>query len=432
MYNQAFNDISNTTSSSSQNEVEIACDGGEEQVESYPGASKDEILALISNRRQTSSEYLTEKQAEEILYNEATVEDVNDIFDDMISTLQKLLVDISVLERSRLTQDIDANWDDLHEISPSAVNICDRSFGQPTLLSANFEYRLGTQVGRILTGLTGKATLDKRAALFYNGICHEYTKDDNNHKVYSNRSELINEESKTILVDLKPSGNYSHRLSDKSKELVKDYGYEMNMNLIFFASIRNAHERIHNLPERDTKEIHDDIIDLLENRVGRWFGMCVDIRYKLIEEWDNIDEASASGLPAKDALSELWDMTVGESRTSVESEQIAKRYQKQSYQKQVSQVLNSLSYQSKSEYSKADKQLENDTAIVTYDQGWKLTPYGYLLCIYQFHGGDSLMGKIALDEIKVIRMASVRIEFDKETIRKGLEQFYDTDVPKHF
>lgn len=141
-----FNNISNTTSTSSQGEAEIACDGGKKQTESYsyPGASKKEILDLISNRRRTSSEYLTKKQAEEILYDEAAVEDVNDVFNDVISTLQKLLVDISVLERSRLTQDVDANWDDLHEISSSAINICDRSFDQATLQEARPEYRLGT------------------------------------------------------------------------------------------------------------------------------------------------------------------------------------------------------------------------------------------------------------------------------------------------
>ena len=432
-----YNDISNTTSTSSQGEAEIACDGGKKQTESYshPGASKKEILALISNRRRTSSEYLTEKQAEEILYDEAAVEDVNDVFNDVISTLQKLLVDISVLERSRLTQDVDANWDDLHEISSSAINICDRSFGEPTLQEARSDYRLGTQVGRILTSLTGQAPQDGRAALFYSGLSNQYTKNNRNYTKDTKRSDLVNKDSRNIRFAVQPSGKYAHRLSDETKELVKSYGYEMDMNLIFIASIHNFDATSRSLPERDTKEIHDDVVDLLENRVGRWFGMCVDIRYRLIEEWNNIDKASTSGLSARDALSELWDMTVDGSKTSVESKQIAKKYQKTSYHKQVSQVLNSLSYQSKSKHSQANKQLKNNVAIVVYNHGWRFTPYGYLLCLYQLHGNDQTVGKIALDEIKAIR--EVRLltnpsRIDKEMIRQGLEQFYDADVPKHF
>jgi hypothetical protein len=436
MSKDMFNNISNTTSTSSQGEAEIACDGGEKQTEpSYPGASKKEILDLISNRRRTSSEYLSKKQAEEILYDEVAVEDVNDVFNDVISTLQKLLVDISVLERSRLTQDVDANWDDLHEISSSAINICDRSFDEPTLQEGRLEYRLGTQVGRILTGLTGQAPQDRRAALFYAGLSNQYTKNNRDYKPYTDRSELINKDSKGIHFALQSSGMYADHLSDETKELVKNYGYDMDMNLIYFASMHNFDPPSRIYYKRDAKEIHDDVVDLLENRLGRWFGMCIDIRHRLTEEWNDIDKASTSGLSARDALSELWDMTVDGPKMSVESKQIAKKYRKTSYHKQVSQVFNSLSYQSKSKHSQADKQLKNDIAIVTYNQGWRFTPYGYLLCLYQLHGNDDIIGKIALDEIKAIREVrslSHPDGFDKEMIRQALEQFYDADVPKHF
>jgi hypothetical protein len=446
MDNQLFSDISNLTSTPSQGEAEIVCDGGKEQTDSYirPGVSEEEIFDRIEDRRRTSSEYLTKTQAKKILDNEATVDDINNVFEDITSTLQKLLVDISVLERSRLTRDIDANWNDLDNISSSAINICDRSFGEPTLSSSNSSYRLGTQFGRIFTALTGEATLNPRAASFYAGLSNQYTKNNNSSDLPRDRSELVNVDSKNIFLSLEGPLNYSHHLSNKTKQLVEDYGYkmEMEMNLIFLASIHNVNKLFVEasdgngshieLPERDAKEIHEDVIDLLENRVGRWFGMCVDLRQRLIKEWNEIHDASASGVPAKDALSELWDITIGGDKTSVESYQIAKSYKKQSYSKQVSQVFNSLSYESKNKYSQVNKQLEYDTAIVAYDQGWKLTPYGYVLCFYQLHGNDMLMGRIALDEIKVVREQILSNEFDKEIIRQGLEQFYDTDVPRHF
>ena len=45
------------------------------------------------------------------------------------------------------------------------------------------------------------------------------------------------------------------------------------------------------------------------------------------------------------------------------------------------------------------------------------------------------MGKVALDEIEMMREDNVlgkSVEFDRELVRQGLEQFYDMDVPKHF
>jgi hypothetical protein len=413
-----------------------------------------DILELINKRRKTSSEYLTNAQVEKITKAEDTVDDVNRIFQDITSTLQKLLVDISLLERSQLTHDIDSNWENLNEISDEAINACDRSFGKRTVSTAKFEYRLGNQVGRILASLTGKATEDQRASSFHAGLSNAYTKNDaseyrrtrdlppsactgnddgGDSKDYPDRSDLNDQGPKRILSI--PIREYAPEFSTMTRNFIRMYGYNMDMDVINMASAAHSHLALPITFMRDRKELHNDIVRLLEDGVGWWFGMCVEIRSELDKEWDEINKAGVSGLPAKQALSELWDMTIVENRVSAESDQIAKSYKKSSYEKQVTTVFNSLSYQSKTNYSQADKQLVHDTAVVTYDQGWKLTPYGYLLCFYELHAGDTDMGKVALDEIEMMREDNVlgkSVEFDRELVRQGLEQFYDMDVPKHF
>jgi len=472
MDNKRYEYTFDTTSLFSQDEAETDCDEREYQTNLVPleEAYQLDILQLINKRRKTSSEYLTKSKSRKIVDAEETVNDVNQIFEDITSTLQKLLVDISLLERSELTHDIDSNWEDLNEISDYAIDACDRSFGKPMVLSAPFEYRLGNQVGRILASLTGKPKKDPRAASFYAGLSHaygnndggeylrmsnsspkEYTKSndsevdsvfksppeihiDNLLKIidYPDRSELNDQGPKrTISIPLRDSAN---PLSPRTKDFIRMHGYDMDMEVVNMASA-HYNPRPDIAFRRDEKELHDDVVTLLEDEVGRWFDMCVEIRSELDKEWNEIDKASASGLPAKQALSELWDLTIGEDRVSAESDQIAKSYKKSSYEKQVSTVFNSLSYQTKTNHSQADKQLVHDTAVVTYDQGWKLTPYGYLLCFYELHAGDTDMGKVALDEIEMMREDNVlgkSVEFDRELVRQGLEQFYDMDVPKHF
>jgi len=456
MDDQPLDNTSNTTSTSSRDEAETVCDGGENQKNliRIEKAYQLDILQLIDDRRKTSSEYLTDAQAKNIINAEETVDDINRIFDDITSTLQKLLVDISLLERSRLTHDIDSNWENLNEISDDAIDVCDQSFGKRTVSSSKFEYRFGNQVGRVLASLTGKATEDQRASSFYVGLSNAYTKnndseyfkysgllpnaytkndDGNDSKDYPDRSELNDQGPKRILS--KPLRDHANPLSPETKDLIRKYGYDMDMEVINMASATYSNRILPHAFDRDQKALHDDVVTLLKHGVGRWFGMCVEIRSELDKEWDEIHKAGVSGLPAKQALSKLWDMTISENRVSVESDQIAKRYKKSSYEKQVTTVFNSLSYQTKTNYSQADKQLIHDTAVVAYDQGWKLTPYGYLLCFYELHAGDTDMSKVALDEIEEMREDNVlgeSVEFDRELVRQGLEQFYDMDVPKHF
>ena len=441
MSDPPVNSNSPETHTISQNKTDMRCDGGEQPdtdaKREAPGTTEVSIISAIEERNTSSSEYLTRSKAVRILTDQADIEDIDNEFDNIVSTFEKLLIDIAVLERSNVTRDINSNWDDLERISSSAISICEQSFDESLTPSSGSEYNLGTQFGRILATLTGRVAEDPRAARFHAGLSRAYTRYADEDEPYLTRSELVDDSEKFSYSDDVQLNRLEDMLDNPTKERIEKYDYKPVDGLIVRASLSSTDSTPMGLPDEienyDSKELRDKIIDLLENECGRWFGMCTNIHLKIDEEWESIAEASVPCLDAKDTLRELWNMTNDDTVSDQTSNKIAGRYRRSSYTTQASHVLNSLSHQSKSDNSQTDKQLLHDQPIVKYDEHWELTPYGRLICLYIFRWEESssLIHRCALN--RVIQKEDDRIpQIHKETVRQGLIEFYDVEVTKDF
>lgn len=423
----------------SQNEG-MMCDG-EERPDTdaefdMPGATELEIISVIEERKTSSSEYLTRNTAERILTDEANIGEVNDEFENIISTLEKLLIDIAVLSRSNVTADLSSNWDDLERISSSAISICEQSFNESTTSSSDPEHKLGVQFGRILSTLTGRVAENPRAARFYAGLSREYTRYADRVESYPTRSELIDNTENSVYPEDILLDRLEDSLDDATKERIEKYDYKPVDGFIVRASLTPADSMRIRSAEKietyDSKELHDNIIDLLENRCGCWFGMCTNIHLKINEELESIDNASAPGIDAKVALRELWNTTNNKNGSGPTSSEIAAKCKNSGSDRQVTQIFNSLSYETKASNSQADKQLSHDKPIVKYDDNWKLTPYGRLICLYMvsWEESDSRIHRCALDKVTGSTHNSF-LQGHREIVRQGLMDFYDVTITKY-
>lgn len=399
----------------------------------YP---RKDIMRIVNDRDNVSSDYLNSNRAERLLYNEEDMEDVEESFKNIVMQLQKLLIDAAILERSSNIKDIDSNWEDLADISSFALVISERAFDNNRNSSSEFAYKLGDQFGRVFSALTGKSTEDSRGARFYAGFSNRYTEYNDVDAERPDRSQTL---------DIETTYEYD-RFGDKVRqdpeevfnsttiEKIKNYGYEPVDWLIVEATPaeRNnvgSYSRGYLQLKRDPL-IDNRILNFLEYKCGVWFGMVIDIHHKIKEEWENIEKASVSGLHAKNALKQFWEIIKNNSNDA-SSVEVARKCS--TNKRQVTHVFNKLSIERKSQNSKTDRTLLHNVPIVRYDDNWKLTAYGQLLCYYYFYwdGDPTKIHFAALSKKANISLMGAS-DKEYEVVRQALMQFYDVDVSKHF
>ena len=389
-----------------------------------------DLLTKTKNRSPTASNYISGGTAENILEGDTNQEEIESCFQDIVTRFEKIIIDTAILRKRDLHHDYDANWDNLSNISSDIFTI--PIFASPVpVKDKSLPFLLGLQIGQTLVTLTGSPLKHKNGSEFYTGLSLAYAspRTDSQFSQSADRSNLVDYDisSSTLATDESPASTDYSRLTDDvhqmTTEKLKKYGYDPDDPEIFRVVINS--DMVDN--QSDAGELNKEIIRLIEEECGEWFGLCIDMRSKLDTEWDTINEAKATGIKVEDALELLWEIP----SNKVSSSKIGVKLGKETYKGKVSELFNQLSIQRKNPTSSLDHTFEHGKPIVKYENGWKPTAYGRLLLHHAFDASldPSWIQSIALDNATSVDTTTKRW---KQFFADGLDQFYDDiDVSKY-
>lgn len=390
------------------------------------------LLTKIESRSPSASNYISGGTAEDILTGDIGEEEVDSCFQDIVTRVEKLVIDTALLRTAGLHHDFDANWDNLSNISDDIFTIPVHE-SLLHMKDQSLPFLLGLQIGQALITLTGRPLNNKKSSDFYIGFSFAYDlpKSASSSNPSADRSRLVNDNLSTgalaqkdkLMSESPDHSLMTDRLHQDTIEKLKRYGYDPDDPDIVRVVIKS--DMVDN--QLDRGELNDEVIRLIEEKCGEWFGLCIDMRLKLDEEWNTIDEAKAAGVKVKNALQALWEYP----NNKVSSSKIGIKLGKETYKGRVSELFNQISIQRKNPNSSLNHTFEHDEPIVKYENGWKPTAYGSLLLHHAFDASldPRWIQSIALDNATSVDTTTKQ---RKRFLADGLDQFYDDiDVLKY-
>ncbi len=337
-----------------------------------------DAIQIGSDRPPSDSPYLNDSDITTLL----GVADTSDEFDqDAVAEavvgiekrLTRLLYDIVALSYSGHLDDTDRVWTQL-EASPAHMNLALRKgLERDTKTDDGQCFDLGFNTGLAFSELTGLATEDERGSRFLKGFIEAYSTEE----FYESHKRLTETTDQTLQHDpLNP---------DRSPAQDKVFTEHNITSTVYMRRIirdyKTALDNIATQPDLSLAEATERFIENLEDD---WFETCCTVRTRLDEEWETLADADVPGLAAETVLEAFWAVTYRQNESGISSTRICEEFGgKSGYDESVTQILNRLSDKGKKPSAEAKTTFKH-REIVSYNNSWKLTDYGRLLCYYAF------------------------------------------------
>ena len=376
------------------------------------------LLEPIEDRPPSDSLYLSGTPAGYILRRNTghlnqQEKRIEQTVNDIPLRIERLLYDIAVLKHGEYLNNKNKNWELLSSLSGTSSAVMRTTHGKyPVNNRDGLGFDLGFDIGLALSTLTGHQSENRYASEFFAGLCAAYIAPEQPH-IGSSRQR----ESRQNYVE-------------PQEELLRRYGIQPTNYLsgvIYTYSATQNHINDENLTSENVTEA------FLNHSLDDWFHKIVTLRIHIDDEWDSLDEAGIPGMAADEALRALWKLEYhkqsGDKNTPKKIAQAAGK--KESYDGQVTQVLNRLSIDDKSSSDEAKTTYEHE-GIVQWDDTageWKLSEYGRVLLYHVFEQDQDpeWIQKIGIAESSSKMSAVDYPKEGLEFVREAMEDYYESD-----